>query len=220
MTQPSPKLAALHLAAERATAELSDVDINRRCELLGIAVPTSGSPLQIEMLGTTKQLHPKTFEGSTLNPKGPLHPIDRLLLLCYLSQKSPIVPTGDWITFRELGGGNFYYPEFSRRVTKPLTEEIKDNLGVLGDRLDQFRWNALPHGDLGAKIHVLGTIELALIYNLSEPEMHLPAEAQILFDRSIKHRFTAEQALGLAGRLCRGLRREPCASCQACLLCD
>ena len=147
-----------------------------------------------------------------------MHPVDRLLVLHYLLCDVPLCASGEWITFRQFPGGQFYWEPFCDRTVRPLVEEIGDDLALLRRRLDRFDWSPVVAGDVGAAVRVVGKMQVAVVYRRGDEEF--PAGAEILFDSSLKQVYWTEDAAAVAGRVCRGLRENPCAPCGGCGLCD
>jgi hypothetical protein len=128
---------------------------------------------------------------------------DRILVLHYLLCDVPLTPLHDLISFRGLPGGQFYWQPFLSRTVKPLMGRVGHDLEILRDHLQRFDWESVPMGDFGAKIHGIGKIFLFLVYHRGDDEF--PPEMDVLFDASIKHVFSTEDAAVLASRICLGL---------------
>ena len=86
--------------------------------------------------------------------------------------------------------------ELYQVLTKNLNLAVRRNL-------DRLAWKPLAMGDLGARIHVLGNIDVTLVYQLGDEEMG-PA-ADLLFDACFKRPFAAEEAAAIATRICHGI---------------
>lgn len=120
----------------------------------------------------------------------------KIVVLHYLINAQGLAPTGDWISFRQISGGDFYYPAFEKRSEKPL-------LSFFAERMDLFQQCALalggektPAGDMGIIIPALPRVPLALIFWRGDEEF--PPEARILFDSTIPAYLSTEDVAVLS----------------------
>ncbi|MFZ7133434.1 MAG: DUF3786 domain-containing protein [Eubacteriales bacterium] len=113
----------------------------------------------------------------------------KTILLRYLVNGKGAMPSGRYITFKEIRDGQVYYPNFYKRTImrlarlyddhpnifkKPLSIPIKEH-----DKGDySFSFEFLPH-----------VIFLFVLYKRDE---EFPANANILMDAAIQHYFNAE----------------------------
>ena len=190
------KLDGLNTALARAAGRLAAVDLPARARLLGLE--TDGKTLRVRAFG--KEL---SLDIATLAFGEDVKPADRLLVLHYLEQSAPPVPTGELISFRDFPGGQFYYQPFLSRTAAPLVKRFGGDLAKLRQNLARFDWTPLALGDLGACVHALGALRVAIVYHLGDDEF--PPEADILFDACVRRAFKAEDAATLASRVCLGL---------------
>ncbi len=216
----SNKSRALAEAIRRAADDLAGVDLAARCELLGLPAPIDGGTLGFRMLGRQVRLRTRGFEifdieGGTNKP---VHPANRLLALRYLLCDVPLTCDEQWITYRQLPGGQFYYGPFRTRTVIPLVKAIGNDLDLLRCRLEQFDWRPLSTGDVGEAVHVMGDVEVALTYSAGDEEF--AASADILFSANVPRVFQAEDAAAAASRVCLAIAKQKCEPCTGCGLCD
>jgi hypothetical protein len=196
------KRSGMEKAVELAVQTLSTVDLDSRCSNLGLPGPENGQ-LDLRIFGADARLN---IDGWTLTSRSsgePAPPGDLVLLLHYLACTLPVEPTGELISFRSFPGGQFYFGVFQARSAAPLVGRIGNDLDTLKKHLDRFDHELTEHGDLGARIHVMGNLHLTLVYHLGDDEF--PAAADILFDSCFKRALGAEDAAVLASRICIGL---------------
>lgn len=196
------KRSGMEKAVELAVQTLSTVDLDSRCSNLGLPGPENGQ-LDLRIFGADARLN---IDGWTLTSRSsgePARPGDLVLLLHYLACTLPVEPTGELISFRSFPGGQFYFGVFQARSAAPLVGRIGNDLDTLKKHLDRFDHELTEHGDLGARIHVMGNLHLTLVYHLGDDEF--PAAADILFDSCFKRALGAEDAAVLASRICIGL---------------
>jgi len=120
----------------------------------------------------------------------------KLVILHYLIQAQGRPLAGEWISFRQLAGGEVYYPTFHGRAQKPL-------LDFFGQRADLFKeagcslgGTEAPAGDRGVILAALPRVPIAFLFWNGDEE--LPPEARILFDASVPAYLSTEDVVVLA----------------------
>jgi hypothetical protein len=123
-----------------------------------------------------------------------------VLILHYLKQRLAGLPqlTGSWISFKELDGGESYYPAFRKRsidgVLKKYGANVEGIFSVLG-KMPSAR--KIEQGDAAVVVEAFTAVPLQVIVWKGDEEF--AAEATILFDRSISGIFNTEDIAVLAG---------------------
>lgn len=121
------------------------------------------------------------------------------LFLYYLHTADGTMPTGEWMAYRELPGGQFYAQAFQGYTGERLVRVVGDDLEALSRaarRLGGFR---LDFGDVAFTFDVLPRIPLALVYWLGDEEF--PPSARVLFDASASHYMPTDGLAVLGSRL-------------------
>ncbi len=111
-------------------------------------------------------------------------------LLRYLLESKSIPFTGGWKTFREMPWGEMYIKPYTGRV---LTRAAF----TFGTRIEKFRAackklgaTALPHGDAGFRLRLIGGYEMQLL--VWEGDEEFPPNAQVLYSDNFAQGFAAE----------------------------
>lgn len=196
MTKQAGHEEAIRLAIEK----LKTIDLNDRCLLLGFNLIENGI-LKIRMFGGDYRLHIDDFRMVYAEDMNPIKQNDLIILLHYLLCDVPIKVTNEFITFRDLPGGQFYWEPFVSRTTRQLCQVIGNDVERLKTNLNKFDWTQIEGSDLVAHIHTIGKIYVTLKYQLGDEEF--PPGALLLFDSSIKRVFTAEDVVVLSNRILR-----------------
>lgn len=197
MSQQNGREEAIRLAVRKLQA----VDLAKRCPILGLSLPEEGR-IRLRAFGKDYILSPD-FGLLNAHTGEDAKPDIRILVLHYLLYDMPVPPGGEWITFREFPGGQFYWGPFQSRTAAPLTAKIGNDLDRLRQNLARFDWEPVLHGDLGARIHIIGKLDLYLVYHCGDEEF--PPAVDILFDPVTKRIFSTDDAAALASRVCLGL---------------
>jgi len=196
------KQSAQHDAIVIAIDKLRSVNLSERCPQLGLPVPENDR-LRLRALGKNLNVSMPDFSVLDADSGKPIKSGDQLLVLHYLLCEAPVVLAGTLISFRGYPEGQFYWQPFQARTVNPLLGRIGNDLDLLREHLNRFDWEPVDIGDFGARIHIIGPLELTLSYHLGDDEF--PPSADVLFDACITKIFVAEDAAVLASRICLGL---------------
>jgi hypothetical protein len=127
----------------------------------------------------------------------------KILLLHYLikAQGNPL--TGEWVNFRQLSGGDTYYPAFVKRSQKPLLDFFAHRLDLLETAAQSLGGRNLSEGDRAVVIPALPRVPIALIFWSGDEEFQ--PEARILFDATVPTYLSTEDVAVLAQQTVFGL---------------
>jgi len=124
---------------------------------------------------------------------------DQVLILHYLTQADGRPVAGEWIAFREIPAAETYHPVFYQRAVAPLLAAFGQQPRLMGELAGAYPCRPGQDGDFSIIVTVLPRVEIMLL--IWEGDEDFPAEAGILFDRSISGYLTAEDIAWLAGRV-------------------
>jgi hypothetical protein len=127
----------------------------------------------------------------------------KILLLHYLikAQGNPLA--GEWVNFRQLSGGDTYYPAFVKRSQKPLLDFFAHQLELLEEAAQSLGGRNLSEGDRAVVIPALPRVPIALIFWRGDEEF--PPESRILFDATVPTYLSTEDVAVLAQQTVFGL---------------
>jgi len=127
----------------------------------------------------------------------PLKLPDQVLLLHYLITARGVPVSEEWITFREVPSGSFYYASFVKRAILPLGKCFGGRLSLLHD-VSQVIGQVLPlPGDMALKIFALPRVPVVL--SLWKGDDEFPSQTNLYFDESISSYLSTEDIAYLAG---------------------
>lgn len=131
--------------------------------------------------------------------EGDLSLPEKILVVHYLLGSTGKPATGEYINFRQVPDGRFYFDAFQRRARDPF-------LATFGRSADLFRrcagmlgGNLVDGGDVGMEFCVFPHVRVRLI--LWEGDDEFPPEAGVLFDAGIRENLPAEDIAVLSGML-------------------
>jgi hypothetical protein len=124
---------------------------------------------------------------------------EQVLILHYLQAGVPAPSPGEWVAYREIPGAAFYFGAFVKRAVDPLKRVFGQNTAGFEGAAQRLRGEAVGLGDAGFEFRVFPKVPVRLILYVGDEEF--PAEANILFDRSIGGLLSPEDVAWMAGML-------------------
>lgn len=122
-----------------------------------------------------------------------------VIILHYLIQKLNLkilpAPTGNWISFQQLDGGDGYYPTFKQRTIDVVLRKYGQNPEGLLEATERFDAMRLPIGDVAVSIEPFENVPI-LITMWKGGEEFAPT-ANIVFDESTCKIFCTEDIVVL-----------------------
>jgi len=122
-----------------------------------------------------------------------------ILVLHYLIQdvKGIDSPSGEWASFRQLEGGDGYYPAFHKRAIEPIIKKFGQNPKALLKAASSLSSEQTDIGDIGISITIFPKVNFLITLWLGSEEFS--PDANILFDRNIGKIFPTEDVAVLSG---------------------
>lgn len=196
-----------YLHAYRAACEsLKTADIEERARKSGASFERGRDGaflIRLSFLHRCCDVHFPEITVAWQDQKGEVPLWSKIIILHYLINAQGHALTGEWISFRRLSGGDFYYPAFEKRSEKPL-------LSFFAERMDLFEQCALTlggektsAGDRGMIIPALPRVPLALIFWQGDEDF--PPEARIRFDSTISTYLSTEDVAVLSQQAVFGM---------------
>lgn len=124
---------------------------------------------------------------------------EQVLILHYLQAGHPAGVSGEWVAYREIPGATFYFAAFVKRAVDPLKKVFGQNIAGLGRAAGRLKGEPAGIGDAGFEFRIFPKVPVRVILYAGDEEF--PAEANILFDRSIGRVLSPEDVAWMAGML-------------------
>lgn len=146
----------------------------------------------VRLLNDTYEINAKAKTIISTFSKVPAKDFLAILLLHYLmgTQKSGYTASGEWISFKDIEGGGFYYPAFREGAIKPIIKKFGHAPEKLLTITDRFRGKKISEGDIAAEIETFDGIFLRVILWKGDDEFS--PEANILFDKNLTNIYSTE----------------------------
>ncbi len=122
-----------------------------------------------------------------------------VILLHYLAQKLALKslpePSGEWIDFNQLEGGEVYYPTFRKRTIEHILRKFGQKSGDFTLSLARFPTKPASFGDVGVVVYPFE--EVGILITLWNGDGELGPDANILYDKNISKIFCTEDIVVL-----------------------
>ncbi len=130
-----------------------------------------------------------------------------IMLLHYLVRKFESgnlpKPTGKWMDFRELEGGEAYYPTFKKRTIGVILRKYGAVPDAIFEAAGRFCSRKIQARDIGIAIEPLENV--VILITLSKADEEFGPDANILFDENIRKIFCTEDIVVLTEILVHAL---------------
>lgn len=117
-----------------------------------------------------------------------------IILLHYLAQKLAFGtlpgPSGEWVDFTALAGGEGYYPTFKKRTIDRVTARYGRRPEELLALVDRMPSKVSDAGETAVIVYPF--VEVGIMIKVSKGDEEFGPDANILFDRSISKIFCTE----------------------------
>ncbi len=114
------------------------------------------------------------------------------LILHYLSSQGRVlrISSNNWVSFKELDGGEAYFSAFRKRAIDPILRKYGDNPAGIFDKSNLFNAEIIGTGTAAISINAFPKIKIAVILWAKDDEFD--AECNMLFNPEIKQIFPTE----------------------------
>lgn len=148
--------------------------------------------LSVRLLNDTYDISIKDKICRSVSKKSPAKDFLTILLLHYLisTAKNKFIPSGEWISFKEIEGGEFYYPAFREGAINPILKKFGDAPEKLLENSKRFKADKIDEGDVAIEITTFDDIKVKVILWKGDDEFG--PEATILFDKNLTNIFETE----------------------------
>jgi len=123
----------------------------------------------------------------------------KILCLHYLANEgeAPDIEGDDWISFKEMDGGEIYFPAFRKRAIEPILRKYGDDPAAILDRARALDAEKIETGSAAISIRVFPKVKAGII--LWSKDEEFGADCNMLFNRGIKAILPTEDVAVLGG---------------------
>ena len=174
------------LAYRLACEQLSHLaDIEQQCFHSGAQYQMSGSSrsILIKYLNRLYQITLPDIGLSLVDSEEEVKMRDKLLILHYFISAKGTPTANKPITFKELLGGNVYFPTFTKRTIKPLLAHLGNEPNFLVEAAQKLGGYRADYGDVAITIDAFSRLPITIVLWRGDDEF--PPEGNIMFDSTI-----------------------------------
>lgn len=123
----------------------------------------------------------------------------KLLILHYIANENKVlnISNDKWMSFKEMDGGEAYFPAFKKRAIDPILKKYGDNPASIFERCKYFNAEKIDTGTAAISINVFPKIKIAVILWAKDDEFS--AECNMLFNTDTKEILPTEDVAVLGG---------------------
>ena len=191
----------LDLAYKIACEQLAKVDIEQQCHRSGAQyqVQDSQKTITITYLNRSYLITVPDIDVSLADSIESVPIRDKILVLHYLIQSKGTAASNELITFRELPGGNVYYPTFVKRTMKPLTDNFGREPALLVSASKRLGGRETDYGDTAVTVDAFSRVPITLV--LWQGDDEFAPQLNLLFDSTISDYLETEDVTVLCETL-------------------
>ncbi|MFA6321312.1 MAG: DUF3786 domain-containing protein [Candidatus Omnitrophota bacterium] len=171
------------------------------------ALTKDSKQVKLKLLSDTYTIDSGNKTIYSKSPSSPAKDYVSILLLHYLAKKlnSGQLPqqTGEWLDFKELEGGEGYYPAFKKRTIDRIIKKYGSNPDMLKIVLHRMPGETGDKSDVSIIIHPFK--EISILITMSKSDEEFGPDANILFDKNISDILCTEDTIVLTEMLVHSL---------------
>lgn len=145
-------------------------------------------------------INPTNRTITTADKKKSQHGYFDLFLIHYLLGAQAVEPTGEWISEKDMPGGVTFFRGPHAVPTGLITDVVGDDLDRFRTLCESFGGTPLGMGDAAYSFTVTDRIPVAILYWIGDEDF--PAEAKILYDRTITEHLELDGIYALMVSIC------------------
>ncbi len=193
-----PRVDDYQMSFDLAARELAGRDPAEVARLAGAEPLSEGPGLTLAYYGRPVAVawNPMAVRALDELPSLPL--AEQALILHYLRNADGAPPAGQWITFREVESGEFYWSAFVKRAKDPLVKFFGSRPELLLELAPKV--GGAPGGETGdASVIVRAFPLVSFLMVLWAGDEEFPPEGNVLMDKNIGHYLSTEDVALAAG---------------------
>jgi hypothetical protein len=160
---------------------------------------TDKSSFEISFMGDSYLIDEGSRSISSLSCNTPAREDLSVLLLHYLLSDLKGIPPlkGEWVSFKDVPEGAFYYSAYRKRAIEPIIRKYGNNPDAVLDAIGRLNAKRINIGDIGLEFNVFDKVPV--VVSLYRKDEEFDADANILFDANIAEIFPTEDIAVLGG---------------------
>jgi heterodisulfide reductase subunit C len=186
-------------AFEKAAEQLRAMNREEICARCGAVKTDSGIEVSFFNETYSISLPDVTFHPSTLNL------VSKLLILHYLASTGDDKTTGEYVGFRDLPGGMFYFKTYAKQGPERIARDFGDEPEKIFPIAEKLGGSKASFGDASIRLSVFPLIDVLIV--LYEADNEFPTEAYVLFKNDIINYLSLKDISMLIGEVAGKLNK-------------
>lgn len=129
-----------------------------------------------------------------------LHPFFDLFVIHHLLSAREVTPEGEWISEKDMPGGATFFRGPHAVPTEDITGTIGNDLSLFREKCLAFGGTPLEMADAAFCFTITRRVPMAVLYWIGDDDF--PAEAKLLFDRTITRHLELDGIFALMVSVC------------------
>ena len=180
-------------AYDQAVSILREADIKSIIDRSGAYVTKDGLGLSYFNRQVEITLPDVTFT------KGAAGPVDKLIILHYLTSRGNENTCGEYVGYKDLPGGMFYYPAYFKQGPARIAKRFGGNPPSLIEAAARLGAEKAGFGDASVKLSILPNVKVLIVVYKSDAEF--PQEAFILYRDDVINYLSLKDISMLSGEI-------------------
>jgi hypothetical protein len=184
---------AYELAYKLACEQLAKIDdIEQQCYKAGAQYQTIDSQkvINIKYLNQAYVVTLPKIDVSLADSEEKVPVRDKVLILHYLAQAKGTPSSNKLTTYKEMAGGNVYFPTFLKRTVNPLLKYFGREPHLLVDVARRLGGYQVEQGDVAVTISAFSRVPITLV--LWQGDDEFGPDGSIIFDANISDYLSTE----------------------------
>lgn len=183
-----------------AAAELQTRDPLETSQWSGADYDRTGQCFRLDFIGRGHVVTIPDVEVKLVDSEEEVPLTEKVLILHYLNRAIGVPEKGEWITYREVPSGEFYYSAFYKRAEAPLISAFGSHPAGLIRLAPRIGGEPISgQGDAAACFRALPRVPISLVIWGGDDEFE--PSGKILFDRSIPNYLPTEDIAWISGMI-------------------
>lgn len=193
-----PRVDDYQMSFDLAAQKLAGRDPAEVARLAGALPLVEGPGLTLAYYGRPLAVGWSPLSVAAQDELPPLPLAEQALVLHYLKNADGVPPAGQWITFREVESGEFYWSAFVKRAKDPLVKFFGSRPELLLELAPAVGGRAGEDtGDASVIVQALPLVSFLMVLWAGDEEF--PPEGNVLIDKNIGHYLSTEDVALAAG---------------------
>jgi len=143
--------------------------------------------------------HESKISRAKGDARGP-HDLFYFFIVFFLLRAKETQPSGQWISEKEIPGGTTFFRGPHEIPTHLISGQYDNNINAFSKRCELLQGTSLDMADAAFAFEITPNIPVAVLYWAGDEDF--PAEAKILFDKTISEHLPPDVVFSLAVEIC------------------